>query len=156
MMTGTNSTDRRTVKFVPSNDKQTFLLTIKTLLIMATTKVEATKVAENNEQAQYINDNIGRVPKNQMKRFMTLSMDEQVNRIKKYIEREQWIAEQKEKSKIVNRVKEMFEKRKASLEDAKEVIDYCTEYINSNKQREMEKLEAEIARLMKMKESLNA
>lgn len=108
----------------------------------------------NNEMEQFINENIGIVPKMMMKRFMNLSMDEQVKKIQFYIDRKKWIEEQKERNRIVNLVKEMFEKRQATVEDARDVLRYCTDFIDSFKQREIEKLDDEIRKLQEMKRSL--
>ncbi len=116
-------------------------------------KVENTAV-ENNEAVQFINENINVVPKIMYKRFMNLSVEEQVAKIKHYIQRNKQIEEWREHSKMVNRVKDLFEKRHATVQDAQEVMKYCTEFINNFKQTEIDRLDAEIAKLQAMKNSI--
>ena len=122
-------------------------------------QVENVNTVENNvteEQAkQFVADNLYRVSKVMRSRFDALPLAEQVNRINRYIEREQEIAKWKERSRMINRVKELFEKKHATVSDAKEVMKYCEEFINNYKAREIEKLDEQIRKLQLMKESLN-
>lgn len=122
-------------------------------------QVENVNAVENNvteEQAkQFVADNLHRVSKVMRSRFDALPLAEQVNRINRYIEREQEIAKWKERSRMINRVKELFEKKHATVSDAKEVMKYCEEFINNYKAREIEKLDEQIRKLQLMKESLN-
>jgi len=114
----------------------------------------AQKNADENK-VQFINENINIVPKNQMKKFQNLDIDEQVSKIQFYIDmkkmREEWI----EKNRMVNKVKVMFEKRNGTVEDAKDCMKFLQEFIDGAKQREIDKLDEEIAKLQRMKESLN-
>lgn len=116
-------------------------------------KVENTAV-ENNEAVQFINANIDMVPKIMYKRFMNLSMEEQAEKIKYYIERQKQIELSIEKNKVVSKVKDLFIKKHATIQDAKDVMKYCTEFIDSYKQAEIDRLDAEIAKLQAMKNSI--
>lgn len=104
---------------------------------------------ENMEQL--INENIGIVPKVMMKRFMKLSIEEQVQKIQHY----QYVQQLKENNRVVNKVKELFDKRKATVDDAKEVIEFCNEFIGSIKDKEIAAIDEEIAKLMQKKQSIN-
>lgn len=110
---------------------------------------ENANVVENMEQ--FINDNIHLVPNIMMKRFMNLSIEGQVQKIQHYLH----IQEIRENNRVVNRVKEMFNKRNATVDDAKEVLEFCKEFINSAKDREIAAIDEEIARLMQKKQSIN-
>lgn len=120
----------------------------------------ATKNANNENQntvanmEQFIEEHIGLVPHVMLNRFKKLPIEEQAKKMQHYIERAKWIEEQKEKNRVVNRVKEVFEKRHATVEDAKDVLRFCTDFIDSFKQREIEKLDDEIRKLQEMKRSL--
>lgn len=107
---------------------------------------------ENKEQ--FINENINVVPKNKMKNFKTLDIDAQVDKIKFYIDmkhaREEWL----EKNKLVNRLKDMFTKRHGTVDDAKQCMDFLQEFIDTAKQREINKIDEEIAKLQQLKDSL--
>lgn len=113
----------------------------------------ATKIADENK-TQFINENIHMVPKNQMKKFQTLDIDGQVAKIQFYIDmkkmKEEWI----EKNRMVNKVKDLFDKRHGTVEDAKDCMRFLQDFIDGAKQREIEKLDEEIAKLQRMKESL--
>jgi len=109
---------------------------------------------ENKEQ--FINDNIGIVPKLSMKRFKLLDIDEQVDRILQYQENQRLREEFLEKNRVVNKMKALFEKRHGNVEDAKDCITFLQEFIDGAKQREIEKLDEEIAKLQNMKKSLEA
>lgn len=115
---------------------------------------ENKNVVANPEMEQFVNDNIGIVPTMMKKRFLKLTIEEQVKKIEFYKERQKWMEEYKEKNRVVNRVKEIFEKKKATVQDAKEVMKYCQDFLDSFKQREIEKLDEQIAKLEAMKKSL--
>lgn len=115
---------------------------------------ENKNVVANPEMEQFVNDNIGIVPTMMKKRFLKLTIEEQVKKIEFYKERQKWMEEYKEKNRVVNRVKEIFEKKKATVQDAKEVMKYCQDFLDSFKQREIEKLDEQIAKLEEMKKSL--
>lgn len=119
-------------------------------------KIENVKEVVNNDEqnVKFVNENIHVVPKIMMGRFMKLSIDEQVERINHYIARKEQIKQSIEKNKLINRVKDLFEKKQATVEDAKEVITFCESFINSFKQREIEKIDEEIRKLQTMKQNL--
>lgn len=108
-------------------------------------------VNEVTNMEQFINDNIHLIPNVMMKRFMNLSIEGQVQKIQHY----QYIQQLRENNKVVNRVRELFDKRKATVDDAKEVLNFCNEFINSAKDREIAAIDEEIARLMQKKQSIN-
>lgn len=111
------------------------------------------KIADENK-VQFINENIHMVPKNQMKKFQTLDIDGQVDKIQFYFDMQKMKDEWKEKNRMVNRVKDLFEKRHGTVEDAKDVMRYMQDFIDTAKEREIAKLDEEIAKLEAMKKSL--
>ena len=112
------------------------------------------EVMNNEQMEQFINENITIVPKVMKGRFEKLTIEQKVEKIKEYIQRKQWQAEWVEKNRMVNRVKDLFNKRHATVQDAKDVLEFCNEFINSFKQHEIEKLDEEIQKLQEMKKSL--
>ena len=115
-------------------------------------KVVATTNGENLEQ--FVSENIQFVPKLRMKYFNTLSIEEKVAKLQNWKQRaamkEQWI----ESAKVVNRVKDIFKKRGATVEDAKEVVKFCEQFINEFKQAELDKLDEEIRKLQEKRAAL--
>ena len=109
---------------------------------------------ELTEKQKFIEENLNRVPKIMMNRFKKLSEDDQYEKIKHYIRMETMREEARERSRIVNRVRDIFDKRHATVNDAQEVLKYCEEYINQFKQQEIEKLDAEIQKLQALRQSL--
>lgn len=117
----------------------------------------STKVNFNeNEAQQFVTENINVVPKNQMKKFNSLKLEDQVKKIQFYFDIKKLREDAKIKNSIPNRVKDLFEVKHGTVEDAKAVMRYCQEFIDTFKQREIEKLDEEIKKLQAMKESLNS
>ena len=106
------------------------------------------------DKIQFINENIDVVPRLRMKKFQALDLDKQVEQVQNYIERKKWQQEWEENNKVFNRVKDLFDKRHGTVEDAKEVIRIMQDFIETTKQREIEKIDAEIAKLQEMKKTL--
>ena len=98
-----------------------------------------------------VEDNIGIVPKNQRKKFDTLSLQHKVQKIKLYQDLAHMREEAKIKNSDPNKVKELFDKRDATVEDAKAVLQFCSNFIDNYKIREIEKIDAEIQKLEEMK-----
>lgn len=101
-----------------------------------------------------IEDNIGIVPKNQLKKFQSMTLQQQISKIQFYQDMQKLREEARIKNSIPNRVKELFEKRNGTVEDAKAVLNFCTDFIDNFKTREIEKIDEQIARLEEMKLSL--
>ena len=101
-----------------------------------------------------IEDNMHIVPKNQLKKFQAMTLQQKIAKIQFYQDMEQMRETARIKNSVPNRVKELFEKRHATVEDAKAVLQFCTEFIDNFRQREIEKIDLEIARLEEMKQSL--
>lgn len=101
-----------------------------------------------------VEDNISIVPKNKRKKFDSLSLQHKVAKIQFYHD----MAKMKEDARIKNsihyRVKELFDKRHATIDDARDVLKFCNEFIDGYKLREIAKIDEEIARLEQMKQSL--
>ena len=111
------------------------------------------KIADENK-VQFINENIHMVPKNQMKKFQTLDIDGQVDKIQFYFDMQKMKDEWKEKNRMVNRVKDLFEKRHGTVEDALDVQKFCNEFIDSFKQRQIADIDRQIAELEERKLNL--
>lgn len=116
------------------------------------TKIEP--IMSEEEMQSYVTENMHLVPKNQLKKFEALSLERKVNKIQFYLDMQQWRNDAVEKNKIVNRVKDVFEKRNATNADAEEVIKYCQEFIKNFRAREIAKLDEQIRQLELMKEQL--
>ena len=115
----------------------------------------AKKVEMNeNEMVQFVNENNDIVPKNRRNKFLNMSIDEQVESIKKWQEIKKLRNEWAEKNKIENRVVELLTKRNATTEDVLKVIEVCKDYIKDCKEKELAKIDDEIARLNNMKKSI--
>lgn len=108
------------------------------------------KIADENK-VQFINENIHMVPKNQMKKFQTLDIDSQVDKIQFYFDMQKMKDEWKEKNRMVNRVKDLFEKRHGTVEDAKDVMRYMQDFIDTAKEREIAEIDRQIAELEERK-----
>lgn len=98
-----------------------------------------------------IEDNMHIVPKNQLKKFQAMTLQQKIAKIQFYQDMEQMRETARIKNSVPNRVKELFEKRHATVEDAKAVLQFCTEFIDNFKVREIEKIDAEIAKLEELK-----
>ena len=101
-----------------------------------------------------VEDNISIVPKNQRKKFDSLSLQHKVAKIQFYHDMAKMKEDARIKNSITYRVKELFEKRHATIDDARDVLKFCNEFIDGYKLREIAKIDEEIARLEQMKQSL--
>lgn len=117
--------------------------------------IEQIVMDEETMQA-VVDDSKHLVPKNQLKKFEALSLKEQVAKIQFYTD----IAKMKEdariKNSVLNRVKEVFDKRHATVDDAREVIKFAQEFVDNFRQQQIEEIDRQIAELEQMKESLNS
>lgn len=120
----------------------------------ATKNVAAETTMSNEQMEQFVKENIAIVPRNQTKKFNSLTLEKKVSKIHFYLNMQKLKADAKEKNKLENRVKELFVRRKATTEDVVRVIDFCKEYIEKTKVDEMNKLQAEIDRLTHLKQTL--
>ena len=120
----------------------------------ATKNVAAETTMSNEQMEQFVKENIAIVPRNQTKKFNSLTLEKKVSKIHFYLNMQKLKADAKEKNKLENRVKELFVRRKATTEDVVRVIDFCKEYIETTKVDEMNKLQAEIDRLTHLKQTL--
>lgn len=106
---------------------------------------------DNATMEAIVEGNINIVPKNQRKKFDSLSLQHKVAKIKFYHD----MAKMKEDSRIKNsipyHVKELFDKRHATIDDATEVIKFAQEFVDSFKQRQIEDIDRQIAELEEMK-----
>lgn len=107
-----------------------------------------------NEMVEFVNMYNGIVPKNQVKKFNGLELKDKVSKIKFYQDIIKMKEDARIKNSIPNKVKDLFETKHGTVEDAKAVMKFCNEFIESFKEREIERLDAEIAKLQAMKQSL--
>ena len=108
----------------------------------------------NEQMEKFVNENIGVVPRNQKKKFDSLTLEQKVSKIRYYFDIQKMKSDAKEKNKLENRVKELFIRRKATTEDVLRVIEFCKKFIETSKVDEMNKLQAEIDRLSDLKRTL--
>lgn len=106
------------------------------------------------EMQQFVTENISIVPKNQLKKVQGLELKKQVSKIQFYIDVQKMKADAAEKNKIVNKVADLFDRRKASIEEVKEVIKFAQEFVDSFKQRQIEDIDRQIAELEELKLNL--
>lgn len=111
-------------------------------------------VMDEQQMQQYVEDNIHMVPKNQRKKFETLTLEQKAKKIQFYIDIEKLKADAKIKNSVLNRVKEVFDKRHATIDDAKEVIKFAQEFVDNFRQHQIEEIDKKIAELEQMKESI--
>ena len=101
-----------------------------------------------------VEDNISIVPKNKRKKFDSLSLQHKVAKIQFYHDMAKMKEDARIKNSVLNRVRELFDKRHATIDDARDVLKFCNEFIDGYKLREIAKIDEEIARLEQMKQSL--
>ena len=101
-----------------------------------------------------VEDNISIVPKNKRKKFDSLSLQHKVAKIQFYHDMAKMKEDARIKNSIAYRVKELFNNRHATIDDARDVLKFCNEFIDGYKLREIAKIDDEIARLEQMKQSL--
>ena len=123
-------------------------------------KNEKMNVVENNmtaeEMQQFIKENESIIPACQKKKYNALNDAGKVAKIKLYYDLKKMREDARIKNSIPNKVRELFESKHGTLDDAKSVMKFCKEFIDGFKQREIERLDAEIRKLEMMKDSLNA
>lgn len=100
-----------------------------------------------------IEDNIGIVPKNQRKKFDAMTLQQKVAKIQFYQDMQKLREDARIKNSLPNKIKELFEKR-GTVEDAKAVLNFCTDFIDNFREREIAKIDEQIAALEEMKLSL--
>lgn len=103
---------------------------------------------------QFIAENINVVPNNRKNKFAAKSLEDQYADIQHYLDRAKMWAEAREKNRIENKVREMMDRRHATIEDAEKIINICKEFISSYKDEQIAKIDEEIARLTAMKQSI--
>ena len=111
-------------------------------------------VMTNEQMEQFVKDNISIVPKNQVKKFESLKLEQKVSKIRFYIDIQKMKEDARGKNKLENKVKDLFVRRKATTEDVLRVIEFCKQFIEKTKEEEMNKLQAEIDRLTDLKRTL--
>lgn len=114
------------------------------------------KNINEKELQQFVEENINLVPKNQMKKFNGMSLEGKVSRIKFYQDMIKLKEDAKIKNSIPNKVKDLFELKHGTVEDAKAVMKFCEDFISSYRDKQIADIDAEIAKLQAMKQSLNA
>ena len=108
-------------------------------------------IMDEDVMAAVVEDNISIVPKNQRKKFDSLSLQHKVAKIQFYHDMAKMKEDARIKNSIPYRVKELFDKRHATIDDATEVIKFAQEYVDSFKQRQIEDIDRQIAELEEMK-----
>ena len=117
-------------------------------------ETENVVVMDNETKEAIIEDNLHLVPHNQLKKFQALSLDEKFQKMQYYQDRVAKIEQWKQSASVPNKVKDLFEKRHGTVEDAKTIINWLNEFIDGFREREITRIDEEIARLEEMKQSL--
>lgn len=116
-----------------------------------TKNIEIAPIMDEDVMAAVVEDNINIVPKNQRKKFDSLSLQHKVAKIQFYHDMAKMKEDARIKNSIPYRVKELFDKRHATIDDATEVIKFAQEFVDSFKQRQIEDIDRQIAELEEMK-----
>lgn len=111
-------------------------------------------VMDEQQMQQYVEENIHMVPKNQRKKFDTMTLNEKIEKMQYYQDRAVKIEQWKQSASIVNKVRDLFDKRHATIDDAKEVIKFAQEFVDNFRQHQIEEIDKKIAELEQMKESI--
>lgn len=115
----------------------------------------STKINSNeSEMQQFVEANLNMVPRNQQSKFNAMTLEQKYDKIKFYIDMQKLREDAREKNKLINRVKDLFDKRHATVEDAKEILNYCNEFITSAKDREIAVIDEQIRKLEEQKKQL--
>ena len=101
-----------------------------------------------------VEDNKHIVPRSQLKKFEAMSLKEQAAKIQFYYDVQKMKEDARIKNSIINKVKELFDKRHATVDDAKEVIKFAQEFVDNFRQHQIEEIDKQIAELEQMKEAL--
>lgn len=112
-------------------------------------------VMDNETMEAIIEDNMHLVPKNQMKKFNAMTLEQKVKKIQFYQDMKKIREDARIKNSVPNRVKDLFEKRHGTVEDAKAIINWLNEFVDGFREREIARIDEEIAKLEEMKQSLN-
>ena len=109
-----------------------------------------------DEKAEFINENISLVPNNRRHVFLTWDIDRQYKEITRWKEIKEWKDKVAEAQKIENKIKELFERRKVTLDEVMRVIDFCNEWIKSERENEITRIDEEIMRLEERRNALTS
>ena len=116
-------------------------------------KNENMNVVENNmtaeEMQQFIKENESIIPACQKKKYNALDDAGKVAKINFYYDLKKMREDARIKNSIPNKVKDLFDAKHGTIEDAKSVMQFCQEFIDGFK-----KIDAEIRKLQLMKESI--
>lgn len=111
-------------------------------------------VMDDETKKALIEDNLYLVPKNQRKKFDALSLDQQFAKIQLYQEFAVLRETARMKNSIINKVRELFDKRHATIDDAKEVVKFAQDFVDNFRQHRIEEIDKQIAELEELKLSL--
>lgn len=104
-----------------------------------------------DEKVQFINENKDLIPNNRKNVFSTWSLQKQFDEINRWKKNKQWREQWIEQNKIENKVKDLFERRKVTLDEVLKVIEFCNDWIKSERENEIIRLDEEIAKLEERK-----
>lgn len=108
----------------------------------------------DDEKTQFINENINFVPDNRKRVFKTWDIDKQYEMITRWKKNYEWRKQWEENNKIENKVKDLFIRRKVTIDDVMTVIDFCKAWIKEEQDHEIARIDEEIARLEERRNTL--
>lgn len=117
-------------------------------------KNETKNQVENPELTQFINEHLDLVPRMWKNRFDSWTQEEKVARIKQWEKNKKNIEDYRERQKLENKVKALFEQKRPTTEEVLKVIEFCKSFIEASKAQEIAKLDEEIQKLTLMKSQL--
>ena len=110
----------------------------------------------NDVKSVFINENIGFVPDNKRNVFETWDIDKQYAKLSGWKTKAEWRAEMAELNKIENKVRDLFIKRKVTIEEVERVIEFCKSWIKDAHEHDITLIDEEIERLTERRNNLTA
>lgn len=104
-----------------------------------------------NEMVDFINANIDVVPNRSKDKFATYDLKRQYKKIKWYLKAQ----EMKNENVVVARLRRIFEAKNSDIEDVKCVIEFCNNYMEELRQKQLTDIDREIERLTNLKNQLS-
>ena len=137
-------------------NEKTFEEVLETEGAVVTTLAEVLEAVDEttDERTQFINDNIEYVPNARKNVFKTWDIDKQYEMLVRWKHNYEWRKQWEEANKIENRVKELFIKRKVTLDEVLKVIEFCNDWIKDEREKQIIALDEEIARLEERRNTL--
>ena len=108
----------------------------------------------DDEKTQFINENKDLIPNNRKNVFSTWPLQKQFDEINRWKKNQEWRKQWEENNKLENKVKDLFIRRKVTIDEVLTVIDFCKAWIKEEQDHEIARIDEEISRLELRKQML--